>query len=184
MKKQLLLLSLLGMGTTSSAAVWINEIHYDNASTDVGEFVEVAANTDTDLTGWTVVLYNGNGGASYNTINLSGNLVSGNRTIAFLQSGIQNGAPDGMALVDDLGAVVEFICYEGSFAATNGPANGTTCTDIGVSETSGTAAGTSLQRSDDGSGAPVWQASMAETPNDLNVNQGMLPVELINFSVD
>ena len=32
-------------------------------------------------------------------------------------NGIQNGAPDGIALVDNTGAVVEFLSYEGAFAA-------------------------------------------------------------------
>ena len=37
--------------------VFINEIHYDNAGTDSGEFVEIAGLAGTDVTGWTVVLY-------------------------------------------------------------------------------------------------------------------------------
>jgi len=184
MKKSLLLLSLFGLASTSSAAVWINEIHYDNAGTDAGEFIEVAANADQDLTGWTVALYNGSASQLnvYATINLAGNLVSGNRAIAFLQAGIQNGAPDGMALVNDMGAVIEFICYEGTFTAGSGPASGMTCSDIGVSEPG--AVGESLQRSDDGTGAAVWQAVLTATPNALNQNQGSLPVELMNFSVE
>ena len=49
-------------------------------------------------------------------------------------NGIQNGAPDGVALSQN-GTLVEFLSYEGSFAATNGSAAGTTSTDIGVAET-------------------------------------------------
>ena len=40
--------------------VFINEIHYDNAGTDSGEFVEIAGLAGTDVTGWSIVLYNGN----------------------------------------------------------------------------------------------------------------------------
>jgi hypothetical protein len=37
------------------------------------------------------------------------------------------------------------LSYEGSFTATNGPANGMTSTDIGIAEESNAAVGSSLQ---------------------------------------
>ena len=85
---------------------FINEFHYDNASTDTGEFIEIAGIAGLDLTGWQVVLYNGNGGAPYDTINLSGTLTDagagfGFETLTFPSNGIQNGSPDGIALVDN-----------------------------------------------------------------------------------
>ena len=42
-----------GAGSPAHAAtsVFINEIHYDNASTDAGEAIEVAGPAGTDLTG-------------------------------------------------------------------------------------------------------------------------------------
>ena len=40
-------------------APFINEIHYDNVGTDSGEAIEVAGPAGTDLTGWSLVLYNG-----------------------------------------------------------------------------------------------------------------------------
>ena len=48
-----------------AAPVFINEIHYDNAGIDAGEFVEVAGPAGTDLTGWRVVRYNGANGQVY-----------------------------------------------------------------------------------------------------------------------
>ncbi|MGH9270793.1 MAG: hypothetical protein ACRDZ2_05935, partial [Ilumatobacteraceae bacterium] len=39
------------------STVFINELHYDNASTDTGEAIEVAAPAGTNLTGWSIVLY-------------------------------------------------------------------------------------------------------------------------------
>src|SRR5438067_738400 len=48
------------------------ELHYDNAGADVGEAIEVSGPAGADVTGWQVVLYNGTGGASYNTQTLSG----------------------------------------------------------------------------------------------------------------
>ena len=46
---------------------WINEFHYDNNGTDTGEFVEIAATAGTDLTGWSLVRYNGANGQSYSS---------------------------------------------------------------------------------------------------------------------
>src|SRR5215475_1846861 len=48
------------------------EIHYDNVGTDTGEAIEVSGPAGMDVTGWQVILYNGNGGASYDTKTLSG----------------------------------------------------------------------------------------------------------------
>ncbi|MCB0302077.1 MAG: endonuclease I, partial [Calditrichaeota bacterium] len=84
--------------------MFINEIHYDNDGTDIGEGVEIAGPAGTDLSGWQIVLYNGATGASYGTINLSGVIAdqdNGFGTLAFFRAGIQNGDPDGLALVDD-----------------------------------------------------------------------------------
>ncbi|MDN5567347.1 MAG: lamin tail domain-containing protein, partial [Paracoccus sp. (in: a-proteobacteria)] len=53
-------------------AIFINEFHYDNAGTDEAEFIEIAGPAGTDLTGWSVVLYNGDNNAMYATLPLSG----------------------------------------------------------------------------------------------------------------
>ncbi len=167
--------------TAASAAptpVFINEIHYDNDGTDTGEAIEIAGPAGTDLTGWTLVLYNGNGGVTYNTIGLGitlGDNGAGFGTHVFLfgTNGVQNGAPDGMALVDDTATVVQFLSYEGSFVATDGPANGMSSTDIGVSESSTTPAGYSLQLGGTGSTYEdfTWQTEMANTYGLTNTNQ-------------
>ncbi|MGH7701033.1 MAG: lamin tail domain-containing protein, partial [Gemmatimonadales bacterium] len=86
-------------------AVRISEFHYDNDGTDVGEAIEIEGPAGTDLTGWSVVLYNGNGGTAYDTRTLSATIVErcGGRGVALLtypSNGIQNGSPDGLALVD------------------------------------------------------------------------------------
>src|SRR5580765_6132693 len=39
--------------------IFISELHYDNAGTDLGEFVEITAPAGTDLSGWALVRYNG-----------------------------------------------------------------------------------------------------------------------------
>ena len=128
--------------------VFINEIHYDNNGADTGEAVEIAAPAGTDLTGWSLVFYNGADGQKYATSNLSGivsDLGEGYGVVTIFKSGIEDGDPDGIALVDDTNTVVQFISYDGSFTATDGPANGLTSSDIGVSESDTIPIGQSLQ---------------------------------------
>jgi hypothetical protein len=141
-----------------------SEIHYDNALVDAGERIEIEGPAGTVLTDWSVVLYNGNGGASYNTRALSGTIPAmcngrGVVVLEYPQDGIQNGSPDGFALVDASGQVVEFLSYEGTFTATNGPAQGKTSTDIGVAEASSTPVGQSLWRKAFG----AWNGPAANT---------------------
>jgi len=156
--------------------VWINELHYDNASTDTGEFVEIAGTAGTNLSGWQLLFYNGSNGAVYKTVNLTGTLPNQQNnfgTIPFDVAGIQNGAPDALALVNDAGEVLEFLSYEGTLNATDGPAAGMTSVNIGVSETSSTPVGYSLQKSGQGVASSdfVWNAPQAETYGQVNTSQ-------------
>lgn len=121
---------------------FITEIHYDNEGIDSGEAIEVTGPTGTDLSGYSLLLYNGNGGAIYGTVALGGEGVV---VVYFPTNGLQNGSPDGIALVDGEGNVLEFLSYEGSFIATDGAAIGMVSTDIGVAESSATQIGESLQ---------------------------------------
>ncbi|MDH3260543.1 MAG: ExeM/NucH family extracellular endonuclease [Acidimicrobiia bacterium] len=177
-----MLAALLPMGALPAAAagppVFINEIHYDNAGTDAGEAVEIAGPAGTDLTGWSLVLYNGANGLSYTTTALSGiipNQQAGYGTLFFPYpvNGLQNGSPDGLALVDTGSTVVQFLSYEGTFTALDGPANGILSTDIGVSEASGSAAGDSLQLGGSGTqgGDFTWAASQPNTFGGVNTGQ-------------
>jgi 5'-nucleotidase len=126
-----------------------SELHYDNAGTDSNEAVEIEAPAGFDLTGWQIVLYNGNGGAVYNTQTLSGVVPAAGVVVkTYAPDGIQNGAPDGLALVKPDGSVAEFLTYEGTFAATGGPAAGLDGVDIQVAETTTTPLGHSLQKID------------------------------------
>ena len=146
-----MLFSVLGVfaiGLCQAQTVFINELHYDNAGADIDELIEVAGPAGTDLTDWTIALYNGTNGEVYRTIALSGTIAdqqAGFGTLAFLESGIQNGAPDGLALVDANNNLIQFLSYEGSFTATNGPATGLSSQDMGVEETTATLVGESLQ---------------------------------------
>ena len=161
--------------------VFINELHYDNVGTDSGEFIEVAGPSGTDLSvgPWKLELYNGSGGARYTTTSLTGVIDDegagfGALSFSYPSNGIQNGPPDGIALIDGTGAVVQFLCYEGTFVAFDGTAVGVTCTDIGVSETE-EPVGVSLQLT----GGPAfvyedftWQKTSPSTAGSLNVGAG------------
>jgi hypothetical protein len=160
-------------------SAWINEFHYDNSGADVGEFVEIAAPAGTNLAGWSIVLYNGSDGRAYGTIQLSGtvaNQQNGFGTISVAAVGLQNGSPDGIALVSPDGKVVEFISYEGTMTAaagsTNGPAAGMTSTPIGPSEL-GDKSGTSIGRVGTGTNAAdfSWALINDDTPGGINVGQ-------------
>jgi len=179
-----------GEAEAVSPAVFINEIHYDNSGTDANEAVEIAGPAGTDLTGWSLVLYNGNGGASYSTVSLSGSipdLDNGHGVLEFATPGIQNGSPDGLALVDPGSSVIQFLSYEGSFVAIDGPAIGMTSTDIVVSEEPAPASGQSLQLS--GSGVSyddfTWSGPSTSTFGSVNTGQTFtseppLPTLVIN----
>lgn len=135
-------------GSAMATPVFINELHYDNGGADAGEAIEIAGPVGSDLSGWQLVLYNGSSGVVYDTLALSGTLAqscTGAGVVTVSPAQIQNGGPDGIALVDDTANVVQFLSYEGSFTATDGPASGITSTDIGVAESSGTTSSQSLQ---------------------------------------
>ena len=178
-----LLLLLLAMvvpnfaaAPTSGTFVYINEFHYDNDSTDANEFIEIAGLAGIDVTGWSVVLYNGANGNPYNSRTLNGTMGDAGNGVGFMTvsiQGIQNGAPDGIALVDDTGAVVQFLSYEGTLTGASGPATGLTSTNIGVSESSSTDATESLQLSGFGCVYEdfVWNPPATSTATMPNNNQ-------------
>ena len=161
----------------AATAVFVNELHYDNTGADDDEFVEIAAPAGTDLTGWTVVFYNGSQTrlSPYASVTLSGLATDAGDGFGFVvvdHSGIQNGGPDGLALVHG-STVVQFLSYEGAFTAASGPAEGLTSDDIDVAEDGDTPEGHSLQLG--GSGTTyedfTWEAPQPATPGAPNAGQ-------------
>jgi 5'-nucleotidase len=144
-------------GSTATAeptAPFLSEIHYDNVGADTGEALEIEAPVGFDLTGWQIVLYNGSNNSSYGTRTLSGTVPEAGVVVAtYPTDGLQNGSPDGVALVRPDNSVAEFLSYEGTMTAANGPASGVAGVDVGVSEATNTPVGHSLQKIDG-----VWQA--------------------------
>lgn len=134
---------------------FINEFHYDNVGADVEEYVEIAGLAGSDLAGWRLDFYNGDNGKVYSSWALSG-LISdegnGWGALSFSGGSIQNGPNDGIALVDSLGDLIQFISYEGELTGVEGVASGVTSMDIGIAESGATPLGYSLQLSGSGAG--------------------------------
>jgi DNA/RNA endonuclease G (NUC1) len=163
-------------------ATRFSEIHYNPVGTDAGEAIEIEGPAETDLDGWQIVLYNGNGGGTYGTtVTLSGRIPAtcGARGVIvtnYESNGLQNG-PDGFALVNAASTVVEFLSYQGSFTATDGPANGMTSIDIGVSENAAPTS-QSLQRLTSG----VWKGPFTSTFGACNGDGGAAVGKAITFT--
>lgn len=167
---------LIGASSYAQTTVFINELHYDNSGGDLDEGVEIAGPAGTDLSTYTITAYNGNNGESYDSLTLSGTIPdeasSGFGTVWFAISGLQNGAPDGIVL-DNNGSLIQFLSYEGSFDGVGGVADGVTSEDIGVTETSSTPAGESLQLSGTGDTYEEfsWNAPAAHSRDLINPGQ-------------
>ena len=167
-------------GSTSSD-VFINEFHYDNTGNDVGEFIEVVVGPAFVGATPSIQLYNGNNGRSYGSrISLDEftpgpSNTPGLPTLYFKKiSGIQNGAPDGLALAID-GVVREFLSYEGTFTAIDGIAAGMTSNPVGVAQGPSTPVGQqSISRTGSGKIAEdfEWQIQPGNhTPGEINIGQ-------------
>jgi predicted extracellular nuclease len=184
-------LAVVGLPTLARAALptapFISEIHYDDstAAGDTGEFVEVQfPSGTTSSAGWSVVLYNGGNGAVYDTDALGPLSADGVAVVTYPSNGVQNGSPDGVALVNSAGAAVEFLSYEGPMTATGGPASGKTSTDIGVAETNATTPGTSLSRRYNTVTEQLqWFPSDTATPNKANATFTPEPVDVCQTPV-
>ena len=168
---------LLALALCQAQLVFINELHYDNSGSDVGEFIEIFAPAGTDLAAYEIALYNGANNQVYRTVPLNG-VVSDTGTgfgvASFEIAGIQNGAPDGIALYSKgQGEVIEFLSYEGSFTASGGVAVGLTSDELPVFESSSVAAGFSLQK--EGSGREssdfTWAGPALASPGAVNERQ-------------
>ena len=166
-------------------AIWINEVNYDTPGTDENEFVEVAGPAGVVLSNYYMAHSDGNDGSVIGDIQMEGTIDDegcGYGAVAFDALGLQNG-PDGVALISIAGGVtslVQFISYEGTFTATDGPASGYTSSGIGTQadnidtlQLGGTATNYS---------AFAWETNTV-SKNSLNVNQiiaGCVPAPVTN----
>ena len=159
-----------------AGTVFINELNYDMVGVDTDEYVEIAGPAGTDLSGWKIILYNGNNDELYGQQNLSGvleNESGGYGFAAFDFGQIQNGEADGIALIDPSDTCVELISYEGTMSPSSGPCSEFTATDIGVSQSNSTSADESLQKTGSGSESSdfTWVGPVAKTKGSVNADQ-------------
>lgn len=170
--------------TARSSDVFINEFHYDNVGTDTGEFIEVFVGEDFTgpLSQVEIQLYNGNNGRSYGFSHSLDTFVPpgasrGPRLFHKEIAGIQNGSPDGIALILN-GLVKEFLSYEGSFTALDGLAAGRVSTPVGVSQNNIALGQNSIARTGAGNVAEdfTWELQPGpHTPGEVNVAQSFGP---------
>jgi large repetitive protein len=140
--------ALVGTASTATANVTvstganhlvINEVDYDQLGTDNTEYVEIynPSAAAVNLTGKTLYLINGNNSEVYGTVDLSGagsmpplsylviagagvTVPAGVMKIdpGWTTDAIQNGMPDGLALVDTTNlTVIDALSYEGAITA-------------------------------------------------------------------
>ena len=101
-----------------AGSVVINEVDYDQVGADGDGFVELknAGTTTVDLAGLALVFVDGADSEEYRREALTGALEPGGYLV--VAGDAQNGAPDGIALVDtDDGALLDALSYEGAIAA-------------------------------------------------------------------
>lgn len=184
LKNTSLFLFVIAALNISGQNIWFNEIHYDNDGGDVDETIEIVLENagSYTLSDFQIDLYNGNNGSVYDTKTLdqftAGTTTGGFTfyTYVYPTNGIQNGSPDGMCLSYQ-GSVVtgQFLSYEGTLTASDGPAAGLTSTDIGVSEPGSTLIGHSLQLTGTGTayGDFSWLPPDVSTFGTLNNGQSL-----------
>ncbi|HEY2775082.1 MAG TPA: lamin tail domain-containing protein [Candidatus Binatia bacterium] len=186
----------------SATSLVINEIDYDNVGTDAAEFVEVFNPTSApiSLSGIALVLVNGGSNTEYDRFDLSpaGSLaasqylvVGATSVVSSVPAGvetidagavtslIQNGAPDGVALIDAVhSTLIDALSYEGSMTMAQitgfpGTVSLVEGTALPVSVADSNTVNGSLSRLPDGSdtndAATDWKFSSTPTPGAANV---------------
>src|SRR5919108_2933421 len=94
----------------------INEVDYDQVGTDANGFVEIknTGATAADLSNVVLIAVNGGDSAEYERKALTGTLAAGGHLDIAVE--LQNGAPDGLALLDGT-TVLDALSYEGGITA-------------------------------------------------------------------
>lgn len=169
----------------------INEVDYDQPGTDTMEFVELlhTGSSSLDLGRFALVLVNGATGTEYRRVMLSGTLAPGGRVLvanaavtappgvlrfALPDNTLQNGDPDGIALLDvTTGRLVDALSYGGRIDAARitGLADPVSLVE-GTSTSARDGGSGSIGRSPDGrdtdDAASDWRALPTPTPGAPN----------------
>jgi hypothetical protein len=130
---------IIVLASSGAPTLVVNEVDYDQPSTDTAEYVEIlnTGSATASLAGYALVLVNGADNTEYARVDLSaaGSLAAGAYLVvagsavtpdpaaiqldpAWTHDAIQNGSPDGLAIVDTVAlTVVDALSYGGSIAA-------------------------------------------------------------------
>ena len=179
--------------------IFINELHYKNSGTDANEGIEVFGPANVDLSGYQIHFYKQTPGQSLHQtfdkmISLTG--VVDDEGDGF--GAIWFDVPD---IFDQIGAVclynsntghiLQFLSYRADQqVADDGIAMGMTATgmyDAGITTVAGENAGTQAEESMQlfGTGSCpsdfTWEVNVQNTRGMLNINQQVLPIELLYF---
>ncbi|MCB9462415.1 MAG: lamin tail domain-containing protein [Candidatus Eisenbacteria bacterium] len=108
--------SAMAVASVASAQV-INEVLYDDASTDDQTFVEIKGDPGLDLTGYVLEGFNGNDGVIYKTVTLDGVIPASGYFVVgqafgdqIADTDFQNG-PDAVILRDATGTYLDAVAY-------------------------------------------------------------------------
>jgi hypothetical protein len=101
---------------TGQPKLVINEVDYDQVGTDADGFVEIHNPGDTaaDLSNVDLVAVNGGDSSEYAREQLTGTLAAGGHLAVAIE--LQNGAPDGLALLDGA-TLLDALSYEGAITS-------------------------------------------------------------------
>jgi hypothetical protein len=180
--------SLLLIPFSAAAEICINEIDYDQPSTDTAEYIELKNNgpNPADLSEYSVELVNGTGGGAsvYNTISsMTGMLGVGDYFVVCASeddtpncdlqalpptNAIQNGAPDAIGL-RHLGTLVDAVSYEGDTGAPYTETAGVVIGDDNASVDMGLARLPDGTDTDDNSLDFVFQENTPGASNGVNI---------------
>jgi hypothetical protein len=188
------------LNAATQGSLVINEVDYDQVGTDTAEFIEIfnPSASPASLAGLQIVLVNGSTSATYDTIDLSpsGSLASGHYLViagpgvsvpgtatkldpVWSQDQIQNGAPDGIVLIDSVThTVLDAFSYEGSVTAVTildfpGPVSLVEGTALDAALADSNTAARSMCRNPNGqdtnNAATDWTTCATLTPGSANV---------------
>jgi hypothetical protein len=99
-----------------AAKLVLNEVDYDQAGTDANGFVEIknVGGAAAELSNVDLVAVNGGDSTEYDRVALTGTLAAGGHLAIAIE--LQNGAPDGLALIDG-STLLDALSYEGAINA-------------------------------------------------------------------
>lgn len=170
----------------TNSTVFINEFHYDDARTNVGEFIEIVGPAGTNLEGYRLSLISGENGLEYLSVDLDGIIQNENDGYGFklinFDNQLRNGGTeedlgygDGIALIDASGICIELLSYEGPVQPLEGSCKQYYSTEISVSEGNANEP-RSIQKIGEGTKSSdfTWVANTVPSKGYINQNQDIM----------